>query len=263
MLTKSMLYLLIVALVLCSIGFKRFVWFMSVGYGFAIAGIGVALLVIYHDVVTIWEVIMCLLMVVYGIRLGGFLLARELKNKNYKKVLDAQTSSSIPIFVKIVMWLCMGCLYVCQTSPVTYRLDNGAAGGTMAIVGAVIMACGIILEALSDKQKSAAKAVNPNRFCDSGLFKFVRCPNYLGEMIFWTGIFLSGFGAYQGLQWVFSFIGWIMIIYIMISGARRLELRQNKNYGDDPEYQKYVTTVPLIIPFVPLYSLKDVTWLKG
>ena len=25
----------------------------------------------------------------------------------------------------------------------------------------------------------------------------------------------------------------------MFSGARRLEIRQNKNYGDDPEYQQY------------------------
>ena len=33
-----------VALVCCAVGFKRFVWFMSVGYGFAVAGIAVAAL---------------------------------------------------------------------------------------------------------------------------------------------------------------------------------------------------------------------------
>ena len=37
----------------------------------------------------------------------------------------------------------------------------------------------------------------------------------------------------------------------MFSGARRLEIRQNKNYGKDPEYQKYVKTVPILIPFIP------------
>ena len=47
------------------------------------------------------------------------------------------------------------------------------------------------------------------------------------------------------------------IIYVMFSGARRLEVRQNKNYGNDPEYQAYVKKTPIIFPFVPLYSLVD------
>ena len=37
--------LLAVSLALCSIGFYRFVWFMSVGYGFSVAGLGVAMFV--------------------------------------------------------------------------------------------------------------------------------------------------------------------------------------------------------------------------
>lgn len=47
----------------------------------------------------------------------------------------------------------------------------------------------------------------------------------------------------------------------MFSGTRWLELRQDKNYGSDPEYQKYVRTVPIIIPFVPLYSVKKYKFL--
>ncbi len=46
-----------------------------------------------------------------------------------------------------------------------------------------------------------------------------------------------------------------------ISGARRLELRQDKNYGADPEYQEYVRKVPIIIPFIPLYSVKKFKFL--
>ena len=34
-----------------------------------------------------------------------------------------------------------------------------------------------------------------------------------------------------------------------------------KNYGNDPEYQKYVTTVPILLPFIPLYSVKKHKWL--
>ena len=96
---------------------------------------------------------------------------------------------------------------------------------------------------------------------DTGLFRLVRCPNYLGEMIFWTGVFLSGIGAVRGWQWLVCLLGYGGIIFVMFSGARRLEVRQNKNYGKDPEYQKYVKTVPILLPFVPLYSVEKYKWL--
>lgn len=41
----NFLILFLVALVISAIGFKKFVWFISLGYGFSIAGIGVALLI--------------------------------------------------------------------------------------------------------------------------------------------------------------------------------------------------------------------------
>ena len=56
-------------------------------------------------------------------------------------------------------------------------------------------------------------------------------------------------------------LGYALIIWVMFSGARRLEIRQDKNYGNDPEYQKYVCTVPIILPFVPLYSVKKYKFL--
>ena len=43
-----------------------------------------------------------------------------------------------------------------------------------------------------------------------------------------------------------------LIIYIMYNSAQRLELRQEKTYGLDPEYQKYSDTVPLLFPFTYL-----------
>ena len=58
-----------------------------------------------------------------------------------------------------------------------------------------------------------------------------------------------------------ALIGYVGIIFVMFSGARRLELRQNKNYGNDPEYQKYVKTVPIMVPFIPLYSVEKYKWL--
>lgn len=49
----------------------------------------------------------------------------------------------------------------------------------------------------------------------------------------------------------------------MFSGARRLELRQDRTYGNDKDYQKYVKTTPILIPLIPLYSVKKHKWLVG
>ena len=115
---------------------------------------------------------------------------------------------------------------------------------------------------MADLQKSAAKRKNSRRFVDTGLYSFVRCPNDLGELLIWVGMLLTGTTALKGAwQWVLALLGFVLIIWVMFSGARRLELRQDKNYGADPEYQKYVRTVPILIPFVPLYSLKKYKFL--
>lgn len=80
-------------------------------------------------------------------------------------------------------------------------------------------------------------------------------------MVFWTGVVLSGIGSVHGWQWAPCLLGYVGIIYVMFSGARRLEIRQNKNYGNDPEYRKYVKTVPILVPFIPLYSVEKYKWM--
>ena len=83
-------------------------------------------------------------------------------------------------------------------------------------------------------------------------------------MIFWTGVLISGIGAISGAdQWIVVLIGYVGIIYVMFSGARRLEIRQNKNYGNDPEYPNYVKTVPILVPFIPLCSVEKHKWLQA
>ena len=49
----------------------------------------------------------------------------------------------------------------------------------------------------------------------------------------------------------------------MLGGARRIENRQNRMYGKDKEYQEYVKKTPIIIPFIPLYSVQKYEWIKG
>ncbi len=259
----ALLWLFIAAMVISSIGFKNYVWFISLGYGFSVAGEGILMLILYGKQLSIGTILCCALFIIYGFRLSGYLAIREFGSSSYKKNMKGEIKDGkfVPFGVKIAIWVTCALLYVTQVSGVTYRLENSSADDVFVYIGIAVMALGLVLETVADIQKNNAKKVNPKRFVDTGLYRFVRCPNYLGEMIFWTGVLVSGIGAVKGWQWVIVAIGYVGIIFVMFSGARRLELRQNKNYGSDPEYQKYVKTVPIMVPFIPLYSVEKYKWL--
>ena len=260
------LIMLIVALVISAIGFKRFVWFISLGYGFSITGLGVAMLIMFRHSLSPLTVILCILCMIYGCRLGGYLMVREMKSASYKDTMknDIKDGSSMNLVLKIVIWVSCALLYCLEVSPAFFRMKHGSEVDGAAIAGTVIMALGIILESASDFTKNRFKKDHPHDFCNVGLFRIVRCPNYFGEVMIWTGMFISGVTALSGaLEWIAAIAGWVCIVYIMFGGARRLELRQNKNYGDNPEYQKYVKSTPILIPLVPLYSVAKYKWLVG
>ena len=253
-----------VCMLVSAIGFKNYVWFISLGYGFSIAAQGIAMLLLYGQSLTAGTIVCCLIFTAYGCRLGGYLAYREFRMTSYNKNMkgEIKDGKTVPMGVKIAIWVTCAVLYVTQIAPVFYRLHNGSGTNVFTWIGAVIMVCGVTLESAADIQKNKAKKINSRRFVDTGLYRIVRCPNYLGEMIFWTGVLISGIGAVQGAgQWAVVLTGYIGIIFVMFSGARRLEIRQNKNYGNDPEYQKYVKTVPILVPFIPLYSVEKYKWL--
>lgn len=250
------------SLLVCLCGFKKYVYFMSIGYGFSVAVIGAAMAVMsimgVYPAAGIAHYLQFALFVIYGFRLSGFLLIREIKNASYRKTLAEATGdeSKMPIFVKFFMWIFMGVLYVAQTSAVAFRLFNGAEGTVCQWIGIGISAFGIILEAIADQQKSKQKAERPDMVATKQLYKIVRCPNYFGEILFWTGVTVSALDILQGAgQWITVIIAYILIVFIMFNGAQRLEKRQMARYGDNEEYKAYADKTPIIIPLLPVYHL--------
>lgn len=267
---QTFIILALLVLVVDALGWVRFLWFISIGYGASIAAIATALGVMHYDTLSLPSALLILLAVIYGFRLGGYLLIRELRSANYRKTIsyDAKQGSGYPLVASVSIWLSCVLLYLCQMTPVIVRVQQEAelfvSQDVLVWVGIGIAALGLLMEAVADQQKSAAKKLAPQRFVDTGLYRIVRCPNYFGEVIFWTGILVSGLGVMDAWwQWLMALTGYVAIVYIMFSGARRLELRQDHNYGDDPEYQAYKRSTPILIPFLPIYSVKRHKWLRG
>ena len=258
--------LLAVCVVMCAVGFYKFVYFLSIGYGFAIAGGGIAVLVMYLVNPTntpVWIVLVeCALFIAYGVRLSGFLLVRELKNVSFRKTdvakdtLAKNNEKKMPVFVLATIWVVVAILYTTQVSPMLFRVVNESSDIVVPVIGFAISIFGLVLETIADNQKSAQKKERPDMVATKGLYRIVRCPNYLGEITFWTGVFVSGVTAYKTPgQWIMAIIAYICIVYIMFNGAQRLEKRQMARYGNNEEYNEYANKTPIIIPLIPLYHL--------
>ena len=258
--------LLIVCAVACAVGFYKFVYFLSIGYGFAVAAGGIATLIMYFvnpSATPLWIMLAeCVLFVCYGIRLSGFLLVRELKSLTFRKTdvakdtLNKNSEKKMPVFVLATIWVSVAILYTAQVSPMLFRYTNASVDAIVPVIGFAVSVFGLVLESIADNQKSAQKKERPDMVATKGLYRICRCPNYFGEILFWTGVFISGLTTYAGAgQWITAVLAYICIVFIMFNGAQRLEKRQMARYGDNAEYTAYADKTPIIIPLLPVYHL--------
>ena len=257
--------LFVLALIFSAVGFYRVVYFISIGYAFSIVAMAVTVMVLLFRDLTWASALHNILLIIWGLRLGLYLLRRELRSAYGKAMTDVhQRTAKMPFSRRALIWVGVSLLYVMMFSPSLFSLVPADAPiGWLAtgsqVVGLLLMGGGLIVEGFADKQKSDFKARFPKLFCNIGLYRWVRCPNYLGEITFWVGNFVVGLAFYAtALRFGVSFIGALCIVLIMMGSTKRLEESQDRRYGALPEYQTYVKSVPVLFPFVPIYSLKNI-----
>ena len=120
-----------------------------------------------------------------------------------------------------------------------------------ATLGALVWLAGFALESVADAQKSAFRAEPGNRgkFIQHGLWRYSRHPNYLGEIMLWSGIALMALPTFSGWQW----LGLLspLFVYVLInhvSGVPILERRAEQSWGEDPDYQAYKARSGALLP---------------
>ena len=231
-----------VGLTLCltfsALGFKRVEYFVSLGYAASVAAQAVAFPLLYRDTIKGLALLQSGLLLAYGLRLGIFLAFRD-RVPSFQKQRAESTARGIKVgdLMKIAIWVGVSFFYVLLFLPALLTMSAQAGGMALASapVGILLMSAGLGLEACADGQKSGFKTHNPSRFCDVGLYKVVRFPNYFGEMVFWLGVWVSAMSTYRTLTaWVVGSLGFLFIILVMVGAGRRLELKQKKSTARTP-----------------------------
>ncbi|XP_071824415.1 uncharacterized protein [Apostichopus japonicus] len=204
------------------------------------------------------QIVATALVVLWGIRLSGYLLYRIIKIGKDDRF-DGRRESIIQF---AIFWLFQACwVYTVSLSLINinaekYGDDNSF--GALDIVGTVLFCFGLLIETIADFQKFAFRnnPDNKGKFCDVGVWKWSRHPNYFGEIVLWWGMFVISTSILEGAGWT-AILSPIFITGILIfgSGIPMLEKGSDGRYGELESYRVYKNqTSPLIMLPPALYG---------
>ena len=78
-------------------------------------------------------------------------------------------------------------------------------------------------EAVADQWKYFRYRKNEGKFCQTGPYAFCRHPNYLGEILFWLGLYVAGVPAMltKWSTFIPASIGCAFILFLMTMASKR------------------------------------------
>ena len=148
--------------------------------------------------------------------------------------------AGIHVFPTIQVFL--GCL------PVYAVMSRGHAGfGALDALALAVTLGAILIETVADLQLHAFIArKQAGAFITSGLWRWSRHPNYLGELGFWWGLMLFGLAA-APLQW-----WWIVPGALTMTGMfafASIPFMDRRSVERRPGYAEHMRRVPALLPW--------------
>ena len=179
------------------------------------------------------QILITVLVILYGIRLAGYLLLRILKTGKDQRFdgIRENPLKFLVFFLLQIVWVYVVSLTVLFiNSPVSPQVDIAASD----IVGAVVFVFGLTYEAIADQHKYMFRNNPKNRgkFIRSGLWALSRHPNYFGEICVWWGAFIISAIILRRARWV-AVLSPLFITGLLIlgSGMPTTERSSDRKYG--------------------------------
>ena len=236
------------------LGLWRTGYAVSYAYGGAVAACAALTLPALSGIAR-WH---ALALIFYGVRLNAHLfyrecaLPREISGMKAKDATLAERLKRAPVI--------LGCslLYFLLAAPLRVTA-TAAASSSKPLQAAVACAfLGFAVAALGDLQKLVTKTIKgKDHLVTGGLYKWLRHPNYTGEVFGWSASFaaalIAGAAAAGGgvlasartlltNPWIgASALGWLGIMFVLAGEASvGLEKKQKAKYGGQPEYEAWL-----------------------
>ncbi len=135
------------------------------------------------------------------------------------------------------------------TVPLYYAIFGNPSFNFFTSLGMLIMIIATLIELLADKQMKDFRKDSENalKVMDKGLWAYSRHPNYLGEIVFWWGVFIFSFSDLN-TPW-YSFVGAVLItlLFLFIS----IPMIEKKLLNTRPDYAEYKQRVSMLLLLPP------------
>jgi steroid 5-alpha reductase family enzyme len=195
------------------------------------------------------NIIVSSLIIMWTLRLGTFLFTRIKKAGEDKRFREIKKSFSwfFMAFTISGMWVS-----ICTICALT-GISNGIELTGVTYTGVIIFIIGFALEIISDNQKTNFRKIeyNKDKFITTGLWKYSRHPNYLGEIVLWTGVAIISYSSLEVYQ-MFTLVSPIFtyLLLVNVSGINLLEKSGEKKWGHLDSYKSYKENTPRLIGFL-------------
>jgi len=192
--------------------------------------------------------------VFWGTRLASFLFYRIMTSPEDKRF-DTFFPAKGELPIKLAgFWSIQATWgFVCLL-PVTLACRLKSASAPVGPAFWIAMGCfaaGFMCEAVADHQKMMFKSVPGNKdlWCDVGLWKYSRHPNYFGEMLVWWSLLAAAGSTVP--RWAVASPLMVCSLLMFVSGVPLIETKYDEKYKNNAAYHKYKSSTSLIIPTFP------------
>jgi len=189
---------------------------------------------------------------VWGSRLGLHLLRRRLRepgeDRRYRRM-RARHGERFTAWSLGGVFLPQALLVLVVSLPVQVSADRPSSLSVAIAPGLVVLAVGLVFEAVGDEQLRRFKAdpASTGGVLDRGLWRYTRHPNYFGDACVWWGLWLVALPA-GGTWWTVVGPLVMTLLLVRVSGKELLE----RDIADRrPDYADYVRRTSGFVPMPP------------
>lgn len=187
----------------------------------------------------------------WALRLGLFLFTRVLREQGDSRFKNVRGNPA-----RFFLYWTVQAVWIWVTLLPTMILNSTERDQKLNwkdYLGWAIWGAGFLIEATADYQKSQFKSdpANKGKWIASGLWSLCRYPNYLGEIMLWSGLFLPAASVMSGMQFC-SVISPMFVTFLLtrVSGIPLQERQAIKRWGGLAAYQQHRQNTALLIPYI-------------
>lgn len=232
----------------CAVIVVMFVHVFTYGYSLAMVVIPLAVMALMPSPAAF---LVGLIALAFGLRMTFFVYARN-RSASYAESMARQRDSDarVPLPLRVFMWISVSWLVGFELMALYFVARDGRLT-PLVLAGAAIMLLGLVLEAIADAQKQAAKARDAAAWASDGIYRLARHPNYAGEIVFQLGVIVAALGSVAGAwEFLVMVLGPAYLTTLMVFAARDADHVQLERYGKDAGYQDYRGRTGTFLPWL-------------